>query len=338
MRLLWNERYTVSPPILLYLGHLGWFKTLGARASNLRYYLMPCFGCAEAKIFSLLVSQQDHSISIRQTTDWVWRWNPRGRGRGARAGGRRFEHRSLPPEDVQESLATKAIRACRGMDQTYLVILAETPCNGSNFGWSSPLVAGQWSFFPSKFKGRAPWKSWKTICFHISMDAHVFLVQKHVVSSLEAKLARIGTAAEIMVPREWALWVLPKEMCRWWWNQSPKLPRHGSLAPEIQVLMLDPVDLDEIWWSCYFSMSRQPQPVQEVPGRFVKVWGCRSWLCRVGVQSLVGCSSHSSGWPWLLPILPSANLGRGSIGQRFVPRISLKVSKETTFGVPTVNW
>jgi putative transposon-encoded protein len=46
------------------------------------------------------------------------------------------------------------------------------------------------------------------------MDAHVFLVQKHVVSSLEAKLARIGTAAEIMVPREWALWVLPKEMCR----------------------------------------------------------------------------------------------------------------------------
>ena len=79
-----------------------------------------------------------------------------------------------------------------------------------------------------------------------------FSVQKHVVSSLEAKLARIGTAAEIMVPREWALWVLPKEMCRWWWNQSPKLPRHGSLAPEIQVLMLDPVkpvDLGEIWWS-----------------------------------------------------------------------------------------
>lgn len=178
MRLLWNERYTVSPPILLYLGHLGWFKTLGARASTLRYYLMPCFGCAEAKIFSCLVSQQDHSISIRQTTDWVWRWNPRGRRRGARAGGRRFEHRSLPPEDVQESLATKAIRACRGMDQTYLVILAETPCNGSNFEWSSPLVAGQWSFFPSKFKGRAPWKSWKTICFHISMDAHVFFGSK----------------------------------------------------------------------------------------------------------------------------------------------------------------
>lgn len=120
MRLLWNERYTVLPPILLYLGRLGWFKTLGARASTLRYYLMPCFGCAEAKICSCLVSQQDHSISIRQTTDWVWRWNPRGRGRGARAGGRRFEHRSLPPEDVQESLATKAIRACRGMDQTYL--------------------------------------------------------------------------------------------------------------------------------------------------------------------------------------------------------------------------
>lgn len=47
-------------------------------------------------------------------------------------------------------------------------------------------------------------------------------------------------------------------------------------------------------------------------------------FCRVGVQSLVGCSSHSSGWPWLLPILPSANLGRGSIGQSTRPPSKFK--------------